>query len=305
MREDIPGNLPDVLGNHVITARQECMSPGGRTKMHRGPRRRPVANDGSECVRSVGWASAPNQIQQVALNLRIDPDQTQGDLGRRETSSIDDSVRDGRGSLQPALQHLQFLVAAWIVDTNLHQEPIELRFRQRIGPFVLDGVLRGEDEKGFTERVGRVANGHTTLLHGLEKGALHLCGCAIDLVRQDQVGEHRAFVRFEGARPRVVDEGAGDVSRQQVRRELDAPERERQRSRDRLDRQGLGEPRHALDENVAIGQESDEETIDQPRLADDDLPHLVSERVEAAAGRFSLHVWSRPFTRRRSRTGWP
>jgi hypothetical protein len=52
---------------------------------------------------------------------------------------------------------------------------------------------------------------------------------------------------------------------------------------------------------VTAGQQSDQETIDQPPLSDDDLRHLVPER----RGEAGLHDRLHPITPRRSRTGWP
>ena len=37
-----------------------------------------------------------------------------------------------------------------VIDLDVEHEAVELRFRQRIGSFLLDGVLRGDDE----ERLG-------------------------------------------------------------------------------------------------------------------------------------------------------
>src|SRR5580765_5948677 len=88
-----------------------------------------------------GRAGASDQIQQIPLNLWIDFHEPQSFLGRRETSKIEDGVEHYGGPVQAAVQHLQFLVAAWVVDSNLHEEPIELRLGQRIRAFVLDRIL--------------------------------------------------------------------------------------------------------------------------------------------------------------------
>ena len=51
------------------------------------------------------------------------------------------------------------LVAVGVVDGDLEQEPVVLRFGQRIGSFVLDRVLRGEDGEVRRERVGVAVDG--------------------------------------------------------------------------------------------------------------------------------------------------
>ncbi len=45
----------------------------------------------------------------------------------------------------------QFLVGVGIVDVHHEHEPVELRLGQRVGAFLLDGVLRGQHE----ERLGQ------------------------------------------------------------------------------------------------------------------------------------------------------
>ncbi len=75
---------------------------------------------------------------------------------------------------------------------NLHQEPVELRFGQRIGAFHLDGVLRGHHEEGRLQFVRGGAAGDGALLHGFEQRRLGLRRGAVDLVGQHQVGEDGA-----------------------------------------------------------------------------------------------------------------
>jgi len=70
----------------------------------------------------------------------------------------------------------------------------------------------------------RVAQGDLALFHGLEQGALHLGGGAVDFVRQDEVGEQGTELGHEVAGVPPKDHGADQVGRQQVRSELDARE---------------------------------------------------------------------------------
>ena len=46
-----------------------------------------------------------------------------------------------------------FLGAAGIIDLDVQQEPVELGFGQRIGPFLLERVLRGQHEERVGQRV--------------------------------------------------------------------------------------------------------------------------------------------------------
>ena len=118
------------------------------------------------------------------------------------------------------------------------------------------------------------ADGDLTLLHHLEQRALHLRRGAVDLVGQEEVGEHRSERRRELARALVVDAGADEVGGHEVGRELDALELAPDRVGDRLDRQRLGQAGHPLDEQVALGEERDRQPLEQHVLADDDLLDL-------------------------------
>ena len=140
----------------------------------------------------------------------------------------------GREHAGRALQHFQLFLALRIVDHHHEHEAVELGFGQRISPFLLDGVLRGQHE----ERVGQVerlpAGGHLVFLHRLEQGGLGLGRGAVDFVGQQQVGENRPLQELKspaaGIRVFLEHVGAGDVRGHQVRRELDSPEGQVHRS---------------------------------------------------------------------------
>ena len=80
-----------------------------------------------------------------------------------------------------------------IVDDNFQHEAVELRFGQRVGAFLLDGVLRGHHQERLFQLVRGFADGDLAFLHGFEQGALHLGRGAVYFIRQDEVGENRSF----------------------------------------------------------------------------------------------------------------
>ena len=87
---------------------------------------------------------------------------------------------------------VQLLLLARVVDHDVEHEAVELGLGQRIGPLLLDRVLRGQDEEGVGQAVPLAADGDLALLHRLEEGRLGLGRGAVDLVGQDDVGEDRA-----------------------------------------------------------------------------------------------------------------
>jgi hypothetical protein len=81
----------------------------------------------------------------------------------------------------------------------------------------------------------------------------------------------------------VVDHRADEVGGQQIRRELDALEVGVDDRGHRVDRERLGEARHALEQHVAAGEQADEDALDHVVLADDDLADLGQHAVHEGA----------------------
>ena len=89
----------------------------------------------------------------------------------------------------------------------------------------------------------------------------------------DDGGDATLFVHkaleFETAGLWTVDFGAGEIGGQQIRRELDAVEIAFDARGEFLDCRGLGQARSAFDEQMAIGEQRDQQAVDECRLADD------------------------------------
>ena len=97
--------------------------------------------------------------------------------------------------------------------------------------------------------------------------------------------EQRTALEHEARVLGTVDLGAGQVGRQQVRRELHPVKVALDSRREFLHRGRLGEPRRALHEQVAVGQQGDEEPIDEGVLADDSRAERVANPDERALRR--------------------
>jgi hypothetical protein len=108
-------------------------------------------------------------------------------------------------------------------------------------------------------------------------------GRPVDLVGEHQVGEDRPLLGRKLAGMRRVDRGADDVGRQQIGGELDAREVELHAVGDGAHGQRLGQPRHALEQHVAAGEQPDEDTLDHVALTDDHLADLGGQAVDEGA----------------------
>ena len=182
---------------------------------------------------------------------------------------------------------LHLFLGARVSDVHHEHEPVELGLRQRIGPLLLDRVLRGEHQERLLQGIGVPARRHPVLLHRLQQCGLRLRRGAVDLVRQKHVCEYRPRHEAEcapsGGVVLLQHVGAGDVARHQVGCELDAVEGEGERLRQRRDEQGLRQSGHADEQAVAAREERDEELLDHRLLADDPLRDLVGD-ASAGAG---------------------
>ena len=98
--------------------------------------------------------------------------------------------------------------------------------------------------------------------------ALHFGGRAINFIGEHEVGEDRAVMRGELSRVGLKDHRADNVARQQVGRELDAIAMHAECGAERLDEKGLGETGHALEEDVTVGEERDQESFDDNVIAE-------------------------------------
>ena len=133
---------------------------------------------------------------------------------------------------------------------------------------------------GVPRRVRLRVDRDLPLLHALQQGRLRLRRCAVDLVAEHDVGEHRAGAELEVAALLVEHVHAGDVGGQHVGRELDAPERAVDRPSHRLGEHRLADAGHVLDQQVSFGDQRNQRQADLGVLAADDPLDVVLERVE-------------------------
>ena len=134
---------------------------------------------------------------------------------------------------------------------------------------------------GSGSAVRLAADRHLALLHRLEQRALHLRRRAVDLVGEQEVGEHGPERDLELAELLVEDPRPDDVGGDEVGRELDPLELAADRLGERLHGHRLGEPGDALDEEMAAREQRDDHPLEQGVLADDDALHLVERPARA------------------------
>ena len=120
---------------------------------------------------------------------------------------------------------------------------------------------------------------YLAFLHDLQQRALHLSRRAVDLIRQQQVGENRAERSGEFAGFLVEDPRADQVGRHKIGRELDAFELASDGLRQCLDCQGFGKPRHSFYQDVAARQQRHQHPLQQVILPDNNLLDFVQQTL--------------------------
>ena len=114
--------------------------------------------------------------------------------------------------------------------------------------------------------------------HGLQQRRLRLGRRAVDLVSQHQVGKNRPGDKSETPAATVAvlvhHFRAKNVSRHQIRRELDTLEAQREKLRNALDQQGLAQSRHARQQRMTTSKHGDDDLLNDLALANYDLAQL-------------------------------
>jgi hypothetical protein len=147
-----------------------------------------------------------------------------------------------------------------------------------------------DDEEEVVEGAGPVVDRGLLLGHGLEEGGLDLGRSAVDLVGEHDVGEHRARPEEEPVRVGVEDGRARHVRGQEVWRELDPAPGDDVVLGDVVDdgvAERLGQGRLArsgvvLEQDVAVGQQGDDDQLDDVVAAPYRGPEPVAEALEHA-----------------------
>ncbi len=126
---------------------------------------------------------------------------------------------------------------------------------------VLDGILRGDNEKRIRQGERFAVHRDLRFVHGLEKRGLRArCG-AVDFVGEHDVGEDRAGAEFKLARFGIVDADAEHVAGQQVRSELNALEGAMKRFREGLRERGLADAGDVFNQQMAACEQGDQREL--------------------------------------------
>ena len=165
-----------------------------------------------------------------------------------------------------------------VVEADIEHKTVELSFRQRIGAFLLDGVLCCEDKERVRQRIGSTCNGDGMLLHSFEKGGLSLGWCTVDFVSEDNTGKDWTF--HEAELPVLVKNFAtGDIGWHKVGSELYAVEREAHCLSQSIDHKGLCQTGYSKKQTMTTSENRQQKAVDCLMLANNNFGYLAAECV--------------------------
>ena len=125
-------------------------------------------------------------------------------------------------------------------------------------------------------------DGDLALLHRLEQRGLRLGRRPVDLVGEEQVGEHGPLPEPEPLQPLGRIEDDWPITSDGIRSGVNCTRLKSsvERRGERLDQQRLGHARHPFEQHVAPHEQRGDQAGQRAVLADDDLADLVAQRQD-------------------------
>jgi len=263
MRENGDREVLEIIGEAEIATIEEGTSLRSALKHQSAAR----ADAESEMI---GLASAIDDFQGVVVETGIDLNARDRFLHSQDVSDICHGFqRADRIVRNAAAKNFALGFVRGVAHFDAHEETVQLGFRKRISTVMLDGILRGNDEKGFGKRKGATVDGDLRFVHSFEKGGLRAWRGAIDFIRENDVGEDGALPELELARLRIVDADAENVGGEKVGGELDALKGAMKRFGERLGEGSLTCSGNVFDEQMATSEKSYEGKLDDVFFAID------------------------------------
>jgi hypothetical protein len=175
------------------------------------------------------------------------------------------------------VEHLRLLIGFGVAQVELLHEAVEFGHREFVRAVPFDGVLGRDNGERLRQVVRLAVDGDLRLLHRFQQCGLRLGRRAVDLVAEDDVGEHGTGAEVERLGLLVEDVDPGHVRREEVGRELDALERPLERLGDGAGEHRLPDAGHVFEENVSASEQGGEDVFDLGVVADDDRLDVVDD----------------------------
>ena len=255
--------------NQILTG-SRTSSPGDQF-LHKGRRFR------------FSRTSCPNQVASVDENVFGTRDSAHNFLQRLNLAAREHRRQDRLFGARCLFQDAQFFRSRGISHHHIEHEAIELRFRQRIGAFLFNGILRCQSKKRIRQIVCVRPDSDMSFLHGFQQSSLGLWRRTIDFVGQQNVGEQRPLDKLEDspASFRIILQhvGARNVRRHQVGRKLNAAKGQLQNTGDGAAEQCLRQSGNADKQAMPATKHGNQQLINNFILADDHFADFLTHAL--------------------------
>ena len=213
-----------------------------------------------------------NNLHQILAYFDVDVHRTNDLLTGDQVSRRDNRLEMiERMLVLQHFQHRELFVHAWITQTKLHQESIELSFGKGKSALVVNRVLSGDDQERRRQLVGRTVNRDAAFSHRFEQRRLSSRRGAVDFIRQHNLSENRAGAKLKFAGLLIEYRRPGYVGRQQIGRTLNSLELASNASRQRASEHRLCDTGNILQKKMAFAEPRDHGEDKLLPLADDRL----------------------------------
>ena len=158
-------------------------------------------------------------------------------------------------------------------NQNFEHKTVKLCLRQGIRSFTFYWILCRKHKKGFCECVAFISDSHSMLLHCLKQCGLCFGRGTVDFICQYQIGKYWPPLKGKRTSPLIFDNNirARHVTWHQIRRKLNAFERQLKNLCDRADKPCLAQSRHSLQQYISPCQHGNHHLTDNLVLADHSL----------------------------------
>ena len=259
MAQNVVSDVFNVLRRNKAAAVEKRFRSGGNSQVNRRTRRSAVFDKRLELFQVVifGISRRLNNRENVSFDLVVDIELFDR-LFHGKNIRFGQYRRRRRGDrAQRLIENLHFLVRLGIRDFHLEHESVKLGFRQRIGAFLLNRVLRCHNQKQIVQLIGGIADGYLLFLHRFQQSGLDFRRRAVDFIRQNKVRENRTLSGLEVAGSRNVDHRSQQVGGKKVRGKLNSLEFRVQSLRQRFNCRRFRQPGNAFQKDVPSGQQPD------------------------------------------------
>ena len=143
--EDVGGDLLDVLGRGVGAAAEHGVGAGGEVEPERRARGGAERDERGEVLHAEarGLAGGEDEVEEVLADLLVAVHRVEGGAEAVEGAGVEDGLDRRFLQAGEARHDLALLLAGGKADDALEHEAVDLRFGERVGALLLDGVLRG------------------------------------------------------------------------------------------------------------------------------------------------------------------